>query len=67
MVLHFAFPNSVAAKRKQCVPVFATEADARHTTAVGDGENDLSWAIVGTDLNTAASRNELPAFDGVTQ
>lgn len=42
----------------------------RHTPVTrlksGTGENHLSRAIVGTDLNSRTSRNELSTFDRVT-
>ena len=65
VVLYFAFPDLVAAESEQCVSVLASKTDTDHAAAVGDRENDLCGAIIGSDLNATASGNELPAFDGV--
>ena len=58
-----AFPDLVHAEGEERVVLGAADRDACDSAAVGDGENDLSRAVVGTDLNPAASGDELAAFE----
>ena len=67
VLLDLAFPNVLHAEGEQRVLLGAADCDAGDSAAIGHGEDDLSGPIVGTDLNPAASGDELAAFERVAE
>lgn len=66
MLLDFAFPDLVAAEGVESVFVLAADGDAGDAATVRNGEDDLSGAVVGADLDTALGGDELTAFESNT-
>ena len=67
MLLDFAFPDLGHAEGVERVLAFAADGDAGDATAIRDGEDDLSGAVVGADLDAALGGDELTAFLRVTE